>query len=174
MKKFSLLLFVAGMLIWSCTSNSNKSSKYISIPDSMEIYNPHLSSSNTKLSKKQTPTKIYTLVDVSCSTCIFKLEQWNKFQQEVGDKKATVIPVCYAKDGFELLKYLFESKKLENVKIPLYLDSKQKFIQANQAQISKSGVLNVLTDAEGHVLAEGDPIDDPAIRSHYINLINNL
>jgi hypothetical protein len=174
MKKFALLLFVAGILMVSCKSSSNKSSKHIIMPDSMELYNPHLSSLPAKILKNQTPAKIYTLVDVSCSTCIFKLEQWNKFQQELNYKKATVIPVCYAKDGFELLKYLFESKKLKNVKIPLYLDSKQKFIQANQGQISKSGVLNILTDAEGRVLAEGDPIDDAAVRSHYINLINNL
>ena len=50
--------------------------------------------------------KIYTLIDVSCSTCIISLEKWDKFQLEVKKLNVAIIPVCYAKDKFELLKYL--------------------------------------------------------------------
>jgi hypothetical protein len=174
MKQLTYLLL--GILTFSsCNRHKEKSTgQKIVLPGQVEIYNPFLTKTPITSPLNNNNVKIYTLVDVSCSTCLLKLEKWDKFQDEVQQYHVTVVPICFAKDSFEILKYLFENNQIGKVSLPLVLDLKDEFIRQNRALISDIGELTVLTDADNNILFSGDLLDDQTVKAGFIRKIRNL
>jgi hypothetical protein len=162
------------LLLTSCKSNTNenKINQVIKIPAHIEKYNPYMK--NVDSLKDEPPLLIYTLVDVSCATCILKLEKWNTFFAEIKDNKKNLLsirPVCFSKDHFETLKFLFESKQIAKIDFPLLLDINNKFISENSSLV-KMGEMTALTNAGNEVLMTGNPIENAEDRKRFIEKIN--
>lgn len=174
MKNISILFYF--LLISSCnnTENQHKGQK-INIPNKMLAYTVddiQIHEVNN-ISNDQQPT-IYTLINVSCSTCLLKLEQWNTFYSEIESNKISFVPICHSKDDFELLKYLAENNQIGNLKFPLYLDIENQFIHLNESLISDIGDFTALTNSKNQIILSGNPTEDQNIKKEYLNLINSF
>lgn len=162
-----LLLLVA--LLVACNAATVNKKQTILMPGHVEVYNPLAGENLKNPASGNSKLKIYTLIDVSCSTCILKLEKWTQFQSEAGN--VAVIPVCHSGDNFEMLKYLFENNRVGKVRLPLVLDLDNQFKKQNPELISKYGELTALTDNSNHVLLTGNPIDDKSDKEKFMKLI---
>lgn len=172
MQKQQFIFLVLALGLCACQHRSNGTGAKVVPPQDYIIYNPYIKVTDTLAALPRAP-KVYTLVDVSCSTCILRLSEWDKFQKEIGNK-VHVYPVCFSKDKFELLKYLFENNQLARIRLPLLLDKKEKFIRDNKKQIGVNGEFNVLTDDNDNIILSGDPIGDQAVRKKFIEQIRQL
>lgn len=150
----------------SCSKNK----KTINIPEQLEVYPP------IGTQKRNNPLiadnlKIYTLINVSCSTCLLQIQKWDNFQKVLNETGVSVIPICYSKDNFELLKYLYESRKLGDLQLSLYLDTNNQLIKQNKSLVSAAGKLTVLVNAKDEILLRGSPVENSTMKKKYITTI---
>lgn len=171
----NILIVLCSFILCSCikTENQNIGQKIV-IPESLTTYSVVDSQIINISNPKNNHSVIYTLIDVSCATCLQKLEAWNKFYSEIENSTVSFIPICHSKDDFELLKYLAENNQIGQLKFPLYLDIEDQFIALNKLLINDIGEFTVLTDSEHKILLSGSPIDDQNLKKGYLNLINSL
>lgn len=172
MKLFKLLI-LAVILIVACNNKENAKQKLI-LPTNYEIYNPYLGSNIHDSFTTNKNLKIFTLVDVSCSTCLLKLEKWDKFNIEINKYSVELIPICYSKDNYELLKFLFENNRIAKISIPLILDINEEFIKANKNLITVNGEFTALVDNENKIILDGNLIDDENIKNSFLAKIKSL
>lgn len=163
MKTLTVLLLFSLVIAASCKdqkAEAKAATTKISMPANVEVYNPYAGKDLANPLQRNTPLKLYTLIDVSCSTCLLRLEKWDAFEAELNAvKPVSVIPVCYSKDGFEMIKYLFESEKIPKIKLPLVLDLDNSFRQQNASLVNQLGEMTALTDRDNNVLLTGNPIE---------------
>lgn len=171
----NILIVLCTLLLCSCAKieNQNKGKK-VFIPENLTIYSVGDAQVINILNPVNNHYIIYTLIDVSCATCLLKLEAWNKFYSEIEDSTVSFIPICHSKDDFELLKYLAENNQIEKLKFPLYLDTENQFIPLNKLLISDTGEFTVLTNSEHKIILSGSPLDDQNLKKEYLSLINTL
>lgn len=166
--------YIALVLLTSCVSKTqikNGSEISIAVPDRAEIYDPSTGSSNTVLLKrKKSRYKIYTLINASCSSCVFKLEKWSDFQSKIsGIHDVSIIPICFSHDNFELLKFAFENDKIKKIGLSLILDKEENgFKKMNMELVNKYGDFTVLTDSEDNVLLQGNPMEDERDKTKFL------
>ena len=142
------------------------------MPEHVEVYNPYMGKELSDPLKSNASLKIYTLINVSCSPCFLKLEKWDKLQAEIkAIKPVAIIPVCVAKDNFEMIRFLFESEKIPKNQLPLVFDLDSKFIQKNSALVNPLGELTALTDQNNNVLLTGDPLENKDDKDKFIKMI---
>lgn len=121
----------------------NNIGKKLIVSDSLELYHPFPNSINNKITLN-TELKIYSHIDASCGTCIETLKAWNNIIPELRREGVQVILICSSDNRFELLKYYFESKEIENFNYPLLLDYKNNFIEENQFMLESKNFETVL------------------------------
>ena len=142
----------------------------IIMPDSVELYpkDAYRPDSNKK-------AKLFTLIDVSCSTCLIKMGQLNQLYTEIKKENRDVgfIPICYAADNFEMLKYLIETSKIDRVSVPLVLDVSNNFINLNEGIIDGLVVTTVLTDENNNVILAGDPLGSERDRIELLAILKS-
>lgn len=172
------IIAVNALFLMSCIDKKNTDIDFkIQAPKNIDFYNQYLSDSlhaNITLDTVK-QLKLYTTINVSCATCLQKFEKWDRFYAGLGElnKKVAIIPVCYSADKFESLKYLFESKKLPAIKIPLVLDVDNSFVRQNLSLWKKHGDFTVLTDSENNVILIGEPIENEKDKNDFIQAIRN-
>lgn len=180
------IIAVNALLLTSCTNKENTDKELkvqvsehfrIQPPKQIELYNQYLSDSlhqNVTLDTNKRH-KIYTTIDVSCATCLEKIKKWDRFYSELGElnNKIAIIPVCVSKDRFESLKFLFETNKLPQIKIPLALDVDNTFVKQNLSLWKKYGDFTVLTDSKNNVILIGDPIGNEKDKDDFIAAMRN-
>lgn len=174
MSRFLILASVI-LLLASC-ANGASNSKIENVKVPVEIIKYNTQTLEEKLIEFESIPKgyrVYTLIDVSCATCLINIEKWNTVALELKSTGVSVLPICYSKDNFELLKYLVESDKLGAISIPLYLDINNGFIRQNDSLISEHGKFTALTDTFGKILAKGDPTKDSDVKRNYLKLISH-
>lgn len=175
MKKLTALLLLCILVCASCKepkANSTAAREKISMPDNVEIYNPYMGKDLSDPLKSNAPLKIYTLIDVSCSPCFLKLEKWDKLQAEIkAISPVAIIPVCYSKDNFETIRFLFETEKIPQNQLPLVFDLDNKFREQNANLVNPLGQLTALTDENNNVLLTGNPLDDKDDKDKFIKMI---
>lgn len=175
MKTYSAFLVVYALLCASCSQHEPKAAttgEKISMPDHVEVYNPYMGKELKDPLKSNASLKIYTLIDVSCSPCFLKLEKWDKLQVQMkAIKPVAIIPVCYSKDNFETIRYLFESNKLPQNQLPLVFDLDNKFRLQNPKLVNQLGQLTALTDENNNVLLTGDPLENQDDKDKFMKMI---
>jgi hypothetical protein len=165
-------------IVWltSCTSHKKENSPVVKVvmPAHTEIYNPYITNTNNRSAGDgHSQFKIYTYINVSCSSCLEKLAKWDLFQSQNPDfSKVAIIPVCHSRDNFELLKFLFESHKLPNIHLPLFLDIKDSFVNQNLT-LARTGDFTALTDGEDRVLLTGDPLENKDVKDQFLQAIHS-
>jgi len=181
--KIILLIFVA-MVINSCNEKHNKKTinsfkaiidnnlgKKIKLPDSLILHKPFLNSNNQFAS--DTKMKVYSHIDASCGTCIESLKAWNNLIPEFNKQKVKVYLICSSDDRFDLLKYYFESKEIDNFSYNLYFDYNNDYLIKNEFMFESRNFETVLVDENGTILVIGNPNYSKKIKEMYFNLINN-
>lgn len=161
----------------SCNApaSDEQAKQAIKLPEKLEEYYPYTDPAdiNRLKSRETSGLRIYTLVDVSCSTCILKLGKWNTFYQEIknaGQQFPDLKPICFSEDHFETLKFLFESNQISKIDFPLLLDVENKFIAENHGLV-KMGEMTVLTNSRNEVLLAGNPIENHEDREKFLRKI---
>lgn len=144
--------------------------KKLIIPDSLELYHPFPNYIETK-EIRNSELKIYSHIDASCGTCIETLKAWGNLIPEFKRKGIQVILICSSDNRFELLKYYFESKEIENFKHPLFLDHKNNFTEKNNFMLESKNFETVLTDDNDKILLIGNPNFSGGIRELYFKEI---
>lgn len=151
---------------------SKKIGKRITIPDSMELYVPFNNLLYDSSAIASSPLKIYTFIDVSCSSCIDNIEKWeflsaSKFAKE----KVPIILICQSRDDFELFKYFCESGKVPRFQLPFFIDKGGKYFKLNTF-INRSNH-TVLTDQANAVILSGDPTHSDKVLNLYMKKIKS-
>jgi hypothetical protein len=173
MKILHLQILICCMFLFSCKQgNKADTGKLLIIPKHIEIFNPYLPNIPDSTLFSGSKTKIYTLVNASCSTCLLHLKEWDDFETNINKlKDVQVIVVCESDDNFQLLKYLFESKKMDKILLPIVLDLDNKFISLNVSLLSREGDLTVLTNSNNKILLSGNPIKNKKDKKRYMRLM---
>lgn len=171
----AVMLISMHLISCKAPAGDTQTKQALRLPDSLEEYYPYNKPAdiNRLKSRKTSDLRIYTLVDVSCSTCILKLGKWNTFYQELknsGQQFPDLKPICFSEDHFETLKYLFESNQISKIDFPLLLDVENKFIAENHGLV-KMGEMTVLTNARNEVLLAGNPIENHEDREKFLRKI---
>jgi hypothetical protein len=180
MKLSRLLVWVPFLILSSCVYDNKGLSqvpeaRQILLPEGLETYNSALDKTEFHPGAKSHSLKIFTTINVSCATCVLKLDEWKKFQMEAGNcTKVLLVPVCTSKDKFEMLKYLFESNELKEVDFPLLLDSTRAFQAANKQFAGDASGVAVLTDSDNVVMLTGNPIENQTDRQLFLDKICKL
>ena len=161
------------MFLYSCMQfKKADTGKLLILPKHIEIFNPYLPKLPDSSLLSGSKTKIYTLVNASCSTCLLQLKEWDDFETNINKQKdVQVIVVCESDDNFQLIKYLFESKKMDKIHLPLVLDLDNKFISFNASLLSSEDDLTVLTDSNNKILLSGNPIKDKNDKKRFMALM---
>jgi hypothetical protein len=148
----------------------NNLGKKLILPDSLELYHPFPNYIDSKeiINFK---FRIYSHIDASCGTCIETLKAWNNLIPELKGKGIQVILICSSDNRFELLKYYFESKEIENFNHPLWLDLKNNFIKNNKFMLESKNFETVLTDNNDKILLVGNPNFSNKIKELYFKEI---
>lgn len=115
--------------------------------------------------------KIYAFIDVSCPSCIADIDKWNNVVPEFMKYKVPVILVCYSKNNFEYIKYLFENGQVKKFPFPLYLDITNQLHKQNSYIRENEGHQVVLTDQHNAILAMGNPLLSSEIKALYLKTI---
>jgi hypothetical protein len=176
MKPIFHMLLLSIVLLYSCNNHKKESNTGVKInmPTQTEIYRPFDTDTNKRpIANDHSRFKIYTYINTSCSSCILKLKGWDKFQSENPDfSQVPIIPVCFSRDSFELLKFLVESHKLPTMHLAMVLDLKDSFARLNNTLV-RSGDFTALTDAEDNVLYTGDPLTNENVKNRFLNAVHN-
>lgn len=155
MKTIIIIGFIGLAFLVSCNRHSDKHPEILlNLPHRIEIFNPYLAEIPDSTSLFNKKSKIYSLVNVSCPTCIPQLYDLDSINQKLKfqSKDAQVIAICRADDNFQLIKYFFESKKMDNIQIPLVLDLEDKFIELNATLLNFEDGMQVLTNEDNKIL----------------------
>lgn len=177
MKNCCLYIMVFNALLFVSCANKNNPYEDLKItsPKQIELYNPYLSDSlHSKITLDTLKQiKLYTTINVSCVTCILKLEKWDRFHSDLGlhNNNVAIIPICYSGDGFESFKYFFENDKMLPIKIPLVLDVDNSFVKQNKSLLDKYGDFTALTDSKNNVILIGNPIENEKDKNDFIQAI---
>jgi hypothetical protein len=172
--KLTKLVFIVLMVTSFMSCNNDKEVinelGVVLVPEKLIAYN-YSDSTSTSIGfgKKY---RLYTSINVSCSTCIFELEDWRLFATGKMEYTFDFYPICYAKDNFEMLKYLFENEDIKPLNFPLFLDADNEFITNNELLVSMNDNITILTDSDNNILLSGNPIHDPELMKEYVNLLN--
>jgi hypothetical protein len=159
MKTGIFIGFIGLTFIVSCNRHFDEHlGKLLKLPHHLEIYNPYLAEIPDSTGHFIKKSKIYSLVNVSCPTCIPQLYDLDSINQKlkIQNKDAQVIAICRADDNFQLIKYFFESKKMVNIQIPLVLDFEDKFIELNATLLNIDDGMLVLTNEYNKILLTGN------------------
>ena len=171
--RFLQAIFIL-MIFTSCNDATRKPGVlYVKLPQQLTLYNFSNGIDTLVKVNKSDNYRVYTLIDVSCSTCLLKIEKWNDFYLKLKNYNIQFFPICYTKDNFELLKYLFENNTLQGVEMNLYLDPGKIFIENNKNLINKLGEFTALTDAKNKIIINGDPIMNSDISKLYFEKISD-
>jgi hypothetical protein len=167
-------LLLNALLLWSCSHQKKGDGEGVKIvmPTNIEVYNPFIADIHDQYARDEHKQfKIYTLINVSCATCLLKLEKWDRFQsQNPGFSKVAIIPVCYSEDHFEQLKFVFENQKISPIRLPLVLDDS--FAIRNKALVNPEN-FTALADAEDHVLLTGRLLGKDNDRKKFLQVIRD-
>ncbi len=176
----SAILFFCIASLSGCTNPKPKDTGNelrIIVPGHLEAYNPFLTDtikSQLVLDDHTKRFKIYSLINVSCSSCLLKLEKWNDlYTKLINPKNVSIVLMCYSKDNFELLKFLFENHKIPKIELPLMLDYEDNFRKQNQSLTNKLGDFTVLTDDNNRVLLTGNPIENKNEMNEFVRAMQN-
>jgi hypothetical protein len=175
MKPIYCFLLINIMWLPSCKEHKKNYAEGVKIvmPTHTQIYRPFETDTSRRFLTDYSQFKIYTLINTSCATCLGKLKGWDKFKAENPDlSKVPIIPVCYSRDSFELLKYLFESNKIPSMHLPLVLDLKDSFIRLNRTLI-RTGDFTALTDSEDRILVPGNPLENNNVKTRFLQAVRN-
>jgi hypothetical protein len=161
--RFLIALCVATfvMLQFSCKNEKQQKTEVLNAAslDSMEVYNAPAGFNTAGYLKK--PYRLYTCINVSCASCIEKVNIWDSIYLNLGKSpQVAFIPIAQTKDNFEVFKYLFENGAIKNVQIPFFLDGNNEFTRSNQQLIGNQFDFLLLTDSDNKVLAFETRSDD--------------
>lgn len=148
---------------------NNSLGEKLKIPDSLEIYYPFSNSHNKEMPNSK--LKIFSHIDASCGTCLESLKAWGELIPELNKKNIQVHLICSSDNKFELLKYFFESKEINNFHHYLFLDHKNQYINKNRFMLESKNFETVLTNENNEILLIGNPIFSKEMKGLYINEI---
>ncbi len=151
--------------------NNNLGEK-LKIPDSLEVYYPFSNSHNKEMLNSE--LKIYSHIDASCGTCIENLQAWNKLIPELNEKDVQVYLICSSDDKFELLKYFFESKEIDNFHHYLFLDYNNQYIKQNGFMLENKNFETVLINDYNEILLMGEIIFSREMKELYFSEIEKI
>ncbi len=127
--------------------------------DTVEVYNAPAGFDATAYRKR--PFRLYTSINVSCASCIEKVNIWDSIYRNMGTTpQLAFIPIAQTEDNFEVFKYLFENGTIKSVQIPFFMDENNEFRNSNRKLIGGQFDFLLLTDSTNKVLAFENRSDD--------------
>jgi|GEM_PF-825496 len=184
-KFVSVVLMYVALAISACKSGNGADKKVVEmegdeivgrillVPDSMEAYKPFKEYPSGISKLKEGGMKIYTLVDVSCSSCIQNIKNWDLLSNLFIKENVPIFMICQSKDGFELFKYFCESGKVARFAFPFFLDKKSVFLKQNSF-LSTITYPTILLDENDKILSFGDPTHSKEVLDKYLAKIAEL
>ena len=178
-KYFILVLVTIGLMACNPKSkqietHSQKIEGTITLPDSLDIYNPFNENNTNNAATTGSTLKIYTFVDTSCPSCLSNINNWNKIALELRKHQVPIVMICQSEDNFELLKYLCEKKDIAGYPHAFYLDIKDQFFTKNEFLKPLPNMHTVLTDSNNKILLSGDLTLSEEVKQQYIDVIKSF
>jgi hypothetical protein len=179
--KFLIIFFILATT-FSCKKKTSKEheknlksivdntlGKELILPDSLEVYKSFPNIITDSIQMSYANYKIYSHVNVSCSTCVDGIKKWDNLATKFLKQGTPIFLICSSKDNFELVKEIFESKILKGFSFPVFLDVKNKFRDKNSFMYESAHFETVLTDRNNKILLMGNPIYSKETEKLYLN-----
>ncbi len=175
MKGGFIIAFIFLTFLLSCNRYSDAPDEsFLNLPHRIEIFNPYLDKIPDSSDLFSEKSKIYTLINASCATCIPFLYDLDSFNRELDlqKKDAYTIAICRSDDNFQIIKYFFESGKMKKIQIPLVLDLDDKFISLNPNLLNNDlNGLQILTNENNKIWFIGSIKEN---KKQFLKLIPNI
>ena len=148
--------------------------KKLIVPEGLRIYNPHLLDVDSTLIS-QSKVKIYSSLDITCSTCIDIMKQWDAESQKFNEFNVPLIFIARSDDDFFLFKYSYEdTRTIPKFNFPLFLDYKDDFFRQNEFMAHNKSFETVLTNQDNEIILIGNPLSSDEMMSLYLDKINEV
>lgn len=178
---FKLVFLLSSVLFFSnCKNNSGKidnanyiinNSNFFKVPDSMTVYRPFKEEYLNKEDHTNAPLKIYSFIDVSCASCLGRINQWKRIEKELLEYKIPIILICQSKDNYELFKFLNEKETATKFSFPFYFDRKDQFFILNDYLNPSKNNHTVLVGKNNEIILTGDITLSNEIKQVYLKTI---
>ncbi|MEJ5995227.1 hypothetical protein WG904_12430 [Pedobacter sp. Du54] len=182
----SMMLFIlsCACLCYSCKGKSSLGNakegkpevigigKILMLPDSMEVYRPFPNYLLDSGKINQSTLKIYTFINVSCSTCLEDIEKWSRLNSKLRKYNVPIVVICESKDKFEVFKYFCEQGTIKKFPYPFFLDLKNEYVKKNPFVFTHAGFKTLLTNQENKILLAGDPIHFESKEKEYLSVLS--
>jgi hypothetical protein len=177
------LIYFMLLIIFLFTSCSNENKKLktkdlitfqtLNIPLKLTVFNPFKKVLKDSLEISNAPFKIYTSINISCPSCIDKVNLWNNFIKLDVNKGVPLVIIFNSEDKFRLMQYLINNNEIKPFQYPFFLDSLNTF--SKNKPFSKSNEINaVLTNNKNEILLVGDFLKNESDRKKLIVILENL
>lgn len=138
----------------------------IILPNDSLIKNHSLEFPNPKNRK----IKIITLINGSCGSCIYELNEWEKFRKKINSSQLGLIYLVYSNDNLHLFKDLLSNSKI-NFNHPYFEDIDKRVIGANGFSKYDTNFQTFLIDKYDNIILAGNPISNKKIKELYLKEI---
>ena len=144
------------------------------LPDSMAVYSANKDSLLLDSSQlaHHSSLKIFVVIDVSCPSCVADIDQWRAIVPDFMKYQVPVLLICFSKNNFEYIQYLFENGQVKPFPFPLYLDISRQLHALNPFILEGIAHQAVLTDEKNVVLTTGSPLLDEETKNRYLKIIS--
>ncbi|MEI6865150.1 hypothetical protein [Flavicella sp.] len=146
--------------------------KKIILPTKLKSYNSFPNIIADSLQMSFASYKIFSHINVSCSSCIDGIKNWDSLVPDFIKVRTSIYLICSSKDNFELIKSIFESNKLKGFSYPIFFDNENKFIEKNPFMKVSTHFETVLTDNNNNIILMGNPIYSEETKELYFKELN--
>lgn len=182
-----MMVLMLGMVVFlSCknkkTANVDERTGKINVilgktfhsPSDIKLYMPFEKQFSDSIGMFNSKLKVFSYINVSCSTCLDELENWSTLATELSAYKIPVILVLQSKDRYELLKYLIEENKLKPYPYPFVFDVNNQYFPFNRFLSEADRLYTVTTTKKDKILYVGDPMHVESDRTKLLASIKEL
>lgn len=166
------------LLFSACGKNKSKYSETadkekVIIPSELSVYQPFDDYKMDSMKIAQSKYKIYSIIDVSCGSCVGSIKLWKEFDFYIKNKRASIILICHSSDSFQSFEYVMESDKEFKFPYPFFYDINNEFISLNKNYLADKNAIAILTDENNKIIHTGNPIDSNRDKNRFLEIINN-
>lgn len=168
MKRFITFFFF--IVIYNSCSNRDSNIKLNNIIGKELLLPTNLIEYQNNLSNNP-DYNIYTVIDVSCGSCLAALEDWYNQINSYSEETIQLNIICISEDDFALFEYLFEAKHFNSFPFRYFFDYEGDYIKENSFMLKGMDYQTLLVDKNNIIKLIGNPLYNNELSKLYNRIV---